>query len=181
MFRGWMFRGGFSLVEVVAVVVLMGLLATVVAVSLGDLRRQARLEEMIERVQLMDAAMRAHARRFNAPQRLVVDLDAGELRREAAADGEALGRSLRLPGPVHLTALRTAGGRFTERSVAVPCSGQGRTPSYALTLAGPDGGQRQILFIGTTGRAVRPAEGATVDAMFQSLENLDQDSGPDAG
>ena len=134
-------RDGFTLIEVLAALVLAGLLAAVAVASLAGPASAARMEDQVERLIAFDAA----ARRAGG----TVERDRDTLRA-----GEAT--------------LRLDRG-FTIAST-VPDDGivitGGRSADYAVELVG-GGASRWVVFLGMTGRAVEVEDGV---AAREALE-----------
>ena len=64
---------GFSLIEVVAVLVVVGLVTAMASVSLSGVTRAQRVEDAAERLRVLDARVRVLAEREHRPWRLRLD------------------------------------------------------------------------------------------------------------
>jgi prepilin-type N-terminal cleavage/methylation domain-containing protein len=140
-------RAGFTLIELMAVVALLGLLAGAVAWSLADTVERATRGELRARLMEADRRARQAARRRGAPHRLRLDLAAQHVQRRRGGEADALARAI--PAPWTLTRVRVAPGteapgyraaRAAPRpgrggQAEIGISAGGRSPSNALRLA----------------------------------------------
>lgn len=167
-------RSGFTLIEVTAVIALLGLLAGAVAWSMVEDVRDAAGADAVGQIAHCDRMARLTAQRLGQPCLVRFDLDRqsvvrvveGERDPRPGAAGRALPAGWRidrvvvprggaLPG-------RVAGDATPVRAEAgvvdVRCSTGGRSVSYAVALVGPDEGRRQwIMVSGLTGQ-LTPAD-----------------------
>lgn len=180
---------GFTLVEMIAVLAIVGLLASAVVVSLRGVSRPAREREAVERLIATDARARDHARRFRRPSQLVVDLgDPSRLYNLDTQTQEPVGTGTTLGAGMHLSCLKLQDQTITSGQVALPCSSRGQTPSYGLAIDRPaapasrgsaptsggvsppsGGGGRGptwLLVIGATGEVVHLQSEQEIDAFF---------------
>ena len=155
-------QSGFTLVEVLAVVVLMALLATATMFAMVATLRKSEARSALERWQHFDRSTRLMAQTRYQPMLMLFDLNRQRfLRRqvvavstenlvpatEAAVDATlntatdvfiTLPRSAPLAAVVLANTLTSAtvlaaGDSAGEgNTVVIPCSAQGRTPSYAI-------------------------------------------------
>ena len=65
--------GGFSLIEVIAVLVVVGLVTAMASASLSGVTRAQRVEDAVERLRVLDARVRVLAEREHRPWRLRLD------------------------------------------------------------------------------------------------------------
>jgi type II secretion system protein H len=168
-------RPGFTLLEMIVVLALLALLATVVTVSLAGPRRAARAQDAADEILNYDRSAREWCRRFGRPGGITFDLDRRTVRRVTAGQSD----SPQQPAALHLSSgfrvarLVSAGQSREAGEVTLPCSPRGQTPSYAVLLAGPEGGQRWIVVAGLSGKAVTAGDAREVEAIFQSLSGGD--------
>jgi len=180
-----MLRAGFTLIEMLAVVVLIGLLAGAVAYSMtGEVRRSSR-EDLLGELEYFDRITRTAARRFDEQRVLAIDLDRQRVRRIdrpgkwdekasariAVGDGLSIDRVWIAAGDA--TPLR-ANGRTEARQeadgeVEVPFDPMGQSATYAVRIAGPER-TGWIVFAGLTGEPTRTDDDQAVDRLFESLE-----------
>jgi type II secretion system protein H len=144
-------RRGFTMIEILAVMVLLGLAAGVVAVNIRGPMREASLEEVVERIVDFDGQTRAIARRKGRPLRLRVDLTAGRLSRSDAETGEELGAPAVVLGGWRVEELRVRDEPIGSGTATLSVSRRGLSQSYALLLVGPHGERRWLLCAGLSG------------------------------
>ncbi len=163
-------RRGFTLVELMAVMVVLGLLASVTVWSVRSQVATARNQLALDQLTLADRQLRDHARRVARPVDLIVDLDSGRLFR-APAGTTSPAQWAPLEDSLPLESLLLNGQKFTSRQVAVRFRGDGTSPSYAIRLKSVAKGKSKasenewIVFVGRTGQRVIVTE-------EHSLENL---------
>jgi type II secretion system protein H len=164
---------GFTLIEMLVVIALAALMATVVIVSLAGSYRAARTEDVAGQVAMYDRLAREHARRFGLAGKLVFDLGRGTVTRAAAVeagDGRAsAGAPLHLPAAVRLTRIMTAGGAASGGEVSIACSRSGQTPSYAICLTGAKAEEYWIVTAGLTGKTLRVRDEREARDIFAAI------------
>jgi prepilin-type N-terminal cleavage/methylation domain-containing protein len=175
-------RAGFSLLEVLAVIVVLALLASVVAVSLASRWRQVRMQDLVERMITFDRQGRQMAVRFNQPMVLRFDLYEGTIRRLEAESGREMEVSpLRLGGGWRLREVRIGTHRQEYGTVEVTVSSRGYSASHALLLTGPQDERQWLLFPGLGGKAMTVDDEDQIEAIFEWLAGSAGGSGRDAG
>jgi prepilin-type N-terminal cleavage/methylation domain-containing protein len=179
--RGSGILRAFTLLEMLLVLALGAVLATVAAVSLASSRRAASAKDIAGQVAHFDRLTRDSARRSGRPARLTFDLDRGDLRRTLddagdRSDPRAGMSTLHLVGDARIAKVVRARESATAGQVSVPCSPRGQTPSYAVLLVGP-GAERQWLVVsGLTGRVSTATDEREVQDIFRTLAGEAQDS-----
>lgn len=185
-------RSGFTLIEMIAVVLLLGLLVGSVAYAMtGELRRGTR-EEAVDVIRYMDHTTRLTARRFGRPCAVRFDLAEDRMRRilDPADRSRQTLSTRRLPRPFGIDRLVVA--EVDDRRRGKPISTRvrsrehgradvkvgvgGRGPTYAVRLAGNE--QHQwLVFAGLTGQMIRAQDEQAVDNLFERLSGgrLDAD------
>lgn len=176
----------FTLIEVAAVVVILGLAVTAVTWSLGDRVRSAKLTDVAGELAIRDAMARAAARRTGEASYLRFDLNAGTLSRldpplrhptppagttDRIAELERVSRAVyRLPVGFEFAEIRLADAvhRFGERTIVV--SATGVTADYAVRLSDRSGDTIWMLFVGLTGRWMPVADQGMIDAITERLK-----------
>jgi prepilin-type N-terminal cleavage/methylation domain-containing protein len=168
-------RQAFTLLEMIATLALLAVLATIVTVSLAGPRRAARAQDAADEVLNYDRLAREWCRRFGRPGGITFDLDRGTVRRVMAGerDGSPAPAALHVPGGFRIARLVSPGRSQEAGEVTLPCSARGQTPSYAVLLAGPEGGRQWIVVAGLSGKAVTAGDAREVQAIFQSLSGGD--------
>lgn len=196
---------GFTLMEVMAVVALIGLLAAATAWSMADSAQQARRSDVIDRLRFADQGARIGARRLG-PSVLCFDLTnqrvwvtlPGE-RRDTTVAGHAmkLGRGYRIERVSWVDPTRASRrGGDASRSIRVetnglvelPISSAGLSRAYAIKLVGPADNEGQqnnseqteraswLLVSGLTGQVTIENDEEAIETTLQALA----DARPDA-
>jgi len=177
-------QNGFTLIEILAVLLLLGILSAVVVVSLSGTRRRAQSEDVAQELAFFDRLTRQDARRSMRPSMVIFDLDRQEIQRVDAQTQEPRGQVLRLAGGSGSGALRIeqilwGAQHVSAGQVSLPYSDQGISPSYALLLSGPStagggaagGGQMWVCFAGMTGQSRILRDAGAVNSLFGAIRD----------
>lgn len=156
---------GFTLLELMAVLVIIAILSGAVVLTMAGRLRSARMADVVAKLQDLDRWTRYDARRFARPANLAFDFERGV----ACRDAGQRSRIVTLPPGYSLVGLRDSRGMFRGGETQIECSADGRTNSYALAIAGPDHSEAWIVFAGLTGERTLAKDEAEVDAIFASL------------
>src|SRR3954453_20179430 len=108
-------RWGFTLIEMLVVMALAAIMATLVAVSLAGSYSTARMEDVVGKIEAFDHLVREHSRRTGSPGGLAFDLNSGVTIRSVSPDQRVESRSdaspvLSLPAGFRIVRLILAGG-----------------------------------------------------------------------
>ncbi|WP_428940622.1 pilus assembly FimT family protein [Fontivita pretiosa] len=168
-------RGAFTLLELLAVILIGGLLAAAVVLRLGPQLAQARLAGVLQQLEDADRLARASAAESGEPCEMVFDLTEGRVwRREQGRVGKLA--SLRLPRGFAIAQMRTARSSHHGGEVAVQIRPDGRSDSYALCVgrAGEEGRRERqsswLVFAGLSGQVKRLSDERDVRDIFGLLE-----------
>ena len=150
-------HGGFTLIEIAVVIVLVGLLASAVAVASGGIIGGATREEAITQIGSLDAEARRLAKQRRRVLELVIDREGQTLLvRDPQAPSDPPLSSVSLPGSQSLTKLwrRSRGEQVEQTSLTLRYEPDGTSPTWGLRIAGPDGQEQtqSILILGMTGQ-----------------------------
>ncbi len=170
-------RCGFTLLEMMAVVVLLGLLAGAVGWSMAQDARRAARTDAVGQIGHADRLARLAAQRFGRPCVLRIDLREQTLRRieygpnaqPEAAHTVTLSKSQRIAEVLVGRSTARLGNAsrppaVTSGAVDVAYSRDGRSASYAIRLA--SGGTQQWLIVsGLTGQI-------TIEEYGKDIHNL---------
>ena len=149
-----MSRRGFSLIELMAVLLIMGIMAGAVALRIENPLRKARMSDVMGSLEQLDHNTRYAARQQRRALRIVFDRSAGAVRRTDDRGQAAGGGDLVLPTGYEIEHLLVVGQDITTGAAVVRCTAMGVTPTYALLLNA--GGRRQwIVVAGLTGQFVQ--------------------------
>jgi general secretion pathway protein H len=125
-------EGGFTLLEVLIVVVVLSLAASVVGFALPDVQTRVRLSETGAKVESLLLAARAEARRASAIRWVVFDLDA----RRYHVDGSDQWNDLPLGLELSVTSARELG---SPRQPVIAFLPDGTSSGGVITLRGSGG------------------------------------------
>jgi len=143
-------RCGFTLIELIAVVILIGLMAATTGYVISGQIDQSRLNEAIDRVIQADQKERTMARLSPTPGSLRLDQSGRRLLFQASSRVLNLGSSIRISNTV------LAGSSQPASEVIFSQSGQ--SPTYAVQLRSNRGASTWVLFVGSTGQALIRSE-----------------------
>jgi prepilin-type N-terminal cleavage/methylation domain-containing protein len=158
----------FTLIEIMAALVIFGLIASFAVVSLAGQARAVRLADQVEQVKAFDRAVRERARRNGTTPALTFDLRAGTVR----AGSRDL-PPLRLGDRFRLAAVMLPGERVEFGDITLPVSADGRSSSYAVHVTdaemGDPAGGRWVLVMGLTGQTIELENEQEVQDIFTTL------------
>ena len=117
-------HNAFTLVELMVVLLLMAILTAGVSMSLTGAVRNVQLEDLLDHIASYDGLMREHARRFDRPLQLVIDVDAGRIAWEPVTGETSGANPLVLPRGFEVKRVVLAGNLMHGGEVAVQCSGK---------------------------------------------------------
>ncbi|MFA7236019.1 MAG: type II secretion system protein [Phycisphaeraceae bacterium] len=165
-------RRGLTLIEVMAVVALMGLAAGATAWSMaGDVSRNNR-QATITRIEYADRMARIAADRMGQRCVLRFDIDAQQLRRvmtDAAGDEQA-SHTLALPRECRLDRVVRSGDSCDSGQTEIAYSTGGRSASYAARLTFErDKESVWLVFAGLTGQVVIVHDEQEAEKLFENL------------
>ena len=152
-------RSAFTLIELLAVVAILGMFASVATVVVRGSISAARHQLEWQRLQSMDATLRAQCRRLKQPATLQVDLDTGMWERHMAGM-----QPLSLMEISSLDAITNRGQVIRTGQATLFYRADGTSDSYAVRLDGdPDNQWR--LTCGGTGQWVEGVSHDTIRAL----------------
>lgn len=186
-------RGGFTLVEVMVVVTLMGLVAASTAWSLAEDARSSSRTKVVADIVHADRMARLAAQRRGQPCMLQFDLQRHRLWRVTGPVGSGeTSHVTTLPGRSRIDRILTAAGESSSDITTtsadaglamVRYSRTGCSDSYALRLMFEDGGAGEshpdelsggsawMVFAGLTGQLTLVQNEAEVEKIFAMLAN----------
>jgi prepilin-type N-terminal cleavage/methylation domain-containing protein len=177
-------RGAFTLIEVMAVVTLLGLMAGAVAWSLAAEARDASRAHVLGQIHHVDRLARQAGRQLGRPFALRFDLDHQRLARVSADGGVSRTHTLKLPpehrlecvllpgdvGPAGDARSLVAATRVDSGVVEVGCSTAGRSVSYALRLASRNTPDEWVVCSGLTGQFLLIHDEGEIEKLFAILD-----------
>lgn len=170
----------FSLIELMAVLIILGLIAGVVAVSVKGKDGRMRMEDVSGELRQFERQTREHARTFRRPTQLVFDLRSGKVRRVDAQGQRPQTAPMQLPRGFRLAEVKLADRSVRDGEVGLPCSSLGMTATYAVLLEGPQKQKQWFVFGGLTGEVNLPDQGDAIEKAFQQLNPPEVPGGPHA-
>jgi general secretion pathway protein H len=161
------FRVGFTLIELIAVMAIMGLLASVAVTAVGGTMDRYRLSRAAETVEMFDARVRREARQTRRPHTAWIDRRRNRL--IVRGPDDRVSASFGLPGAVELAEFRIKEpGRATRAahgSIRFDVAGSGRSPTYAMRMKlGKQ--ERWLVVLGFSGQVVPVKEKEAVDDLL---------------
>ena len=161
---------GFTLLELVAVLVIVGLMAGAVALTATGFFSSARMDDALGRLIFVDHVAREHATRFNRQGYVEFDLRTGTVARlEGFDDSPSRGHRHRLPNGYRIEQVMMPYETKTSGMIRVACSSAGQTPTYAVQVAGPGGREQWLLVAGATGQILKLDDEQNFKDLFAAL------------
>jgi prepilin-type N-terminal cleavage/methylation domain-containing protein len=164
-------QSAFTLLELMAVMALMAILAGSVALSLKTPYQAAKFENAVERVIFMDRELRDHAMRYAASAEMRIELGNSTIiscvepnKRETVMPKFTLGNGIQVE--------QVAFGkkRIDSGCAEIGFTEKGRSPTYAMRFSG--GGKRQwLVFLGITGQVLRINDEKEFEATIQVMQS----------
>jgi len=170
-------RRGFTLVELMVVILIMALLASAVALSFDGRLKAARARDAVEQLRTFDAMARLAAVRDGTGARIVFDLSANTLSRRQGRDADVLASQVSWPVGYWIEEVRQGSQTTGSGEASIVISPLGISSTYAVRLMGPNLDQ-WILFAGLTGAMTLPANEETVAALLAKQSRASQASLP---
>lgn len=144
-------RFAFTLIELLAVIVLLGIISTAAALTFRSSIQSASSTDAVAQIKYLDSTARQRAQRFNQPVELIFDLTNSTLSRREGSKRNDESFTAALPRGFAIDQINIAGNSIFNGEASVRCSTTGLTPSYAIHLIGPNFDQ-WLLFAGLSGQ-----------------------------
>ncbi|MCC7409231.1 MAG: prepilin-type N-terminal cleavage/methylation domain-containing protein [Phycisphaeraceae bacterium] len=170
-------RHGFTLLELLAVLLLTGLLASVAVASFRATRRIANLQQATGGLIALDAAARREAASLGRPVQLLFNLDEQVVQAiDVGVESHRAIDQVALSGSLRIERIVTPDQSLSAGQIALSCT-QGSsshatlTPSYALRIIDDPGRssnprEQWILVAGLTGQVTTSIDEDTVTQIF---------------
>ncbi|QQE11325.1 type II secretion system protein [Planctomycetota bacterium] len=181
---------GVTMIELMVSIVIIGLLAGTVTLSLRGMSQRFKHEDAVQRIKHIDEQVRLHARLHGTEGQLRFDL-----RHEQSTivyvpvGGDAKEREIKkreweVAQPFRLDEVRIAGGEVSRSQIALPVSKDGVMLTYAVKLVregdavdvnsnatteeqgGNFRGRGWLVFVGLTGQVLETNKQEEVDAIL---------------
>ena len=151
-------RSAFTLIELLFVLVIMAVLASIAVLSLGGFISRYQLAQATESIERFDARARRDARRYRKPVDTTIKLN----RRRLVNESSELEYSL--PRSVTIEEVRVGRQATVGSQVKIDFDREGASPTYAVQLQ--RGKQsRWLIVLGTSGQVIPLASEGEVDAL----------------
>jgi len=169
----------FTLLETTAAILILGLIATAVSLSLHGRYASVRAGDVLEQIQFLDQTTRAVAQRSGAPVKLRLDLDRQCIERiEGDSDDQVL-VLYRIPSRFKIDVVLSDGQESRRGRVQIAFNAEGLSGTYALCLAAEkDSSRRWLAVAGLSGQATVLADRKEVDALFKTLAGVAEATEP---
>ncbi|MCS7465532.1 type II secretion system GspH family protein [Stieleria sp. ICT_E10.1] len=141
---------GFSLIELIVVLVLMAVIASLATLSVRGVIARQRLGRAVEVIEQFDTALRRSARDQRRQVAGVIDRARARMTVDPSGDPS---RTYTLPRQVSIDAIRFGPVQRSAAGAQVIANADGSSPSYALRLASGDT-RRWIFLVGGSGQVV---------------------------
>ena len=164
-------RHALTLVELLAVLSIMSILAAGVSVSLRGPYASLRLREAVEQLRAVDRMTRDHARRFGRGATLTLSGSSGL---SVSSEGHRE-RRFTLPPAVRVATVVLPGRRFGDGSGEVAFSGNGTSVSYGVCIQLREQ-EQWLLVAGLTGQVTEMADEEDIRDLFRHVETVRTDS-----
>jgi len=171
-------RGGFSLIEMTVVLLILAISAAAVTLRIQGPLHNAQMSDVVERVVEFDLLTRTFARQNDQPVWVCVNLDENRIlrsRKEQDAFKEC-GQPMTLPEGFSISRLMLRENDCEHGSVTIRFSRRGLGPSYVLRLTGPGDREQWILITGVGGQLVQITNEEEARNILEATKNR-----PDAG
>jgi prepilin-type N-terminal cleavage/methylation domain-containing protein len=168
-------RGGWTLIELSVVLVILATIAAGAAVKLSTPYRAARFENAIDRLVSLDGRARDHARRFNRPADLLLDLD-GQSLRVVERQTKNVTQQVRGLGGAVVERVATYGQLTDYGTMAIAVNGAGGSPTYAVRLRNAGSQRVWVVFAGLTGQAIRVEDNDDIETILEIMASEGNDA-----
>jgi prepilin-type N-terminal cleavage/methylation domain-containing protein len=160
-------RSGFTLLEILLVVMILATVLGVAAATMVGPVRKARTIQAFDRLENVDRYTRTVARRDNTPYRITFDRKKRII--ESRSVLETNKRNIRvwpMPSGTELRHYYDARGSSNLSKYEVLVAANGTSPSYAVAVAGREGGKHWIVTFGLSGKQIRVEDDSDVASIF---------------
>ena len=157
---------GFSLVELVAVIALLAIFASLAGISVRGHIANARLELALESIEALDGRIRDEALRRQSPDELRINVDRGKVYQSGAGRKLPSSRTVALGDTVQIDRIRIAKRESRHGELRVLVSLHGQSDSYALRLSTSTGRKVWLVVLGATGQCLRIEEEKDVASLL---------------
>jgi prepilin-type N-terminal cleavage/methylation domain-containing protein len=164
-------RRAFTLIETVAVLVILGMIAGLAVVSLQGHVKKARFQQALEQLDQADRFARSLARKESLPHELTFDFAKNHISLGWLPVGSTFIkpiRTWRLPTGVKLAELKAHAGSQTRSKGKINIASNGTTPMYAVKLRQGTQLSKWWVCLGFSGQTIRIDKDNETFAMFKN-------------
>ncbi|QDU34576.1 hypothetical protein KS4_26460 [Poriferisphaera corsica] len=190
-------RHGFTIIELMVCMIIIGLLAGAIMLSLRGAGRRVKWKDTVDYIVRIDEQVRLFSQLHGLGGQLRLNLlsDVSEIvyipstHVDIPSDVnlsrfETKKRVWEIPSPFRIEQIRIAGGEVSKTQVALPVGPNGMTLSYAIKLKGEvkqtqdisndevdrSSYNRWLIFVGSTGQVHQTDHQEEVDAILQATK-----------
>lgn len=147
---------GFTIIELLFVMAIVGMLAATAVLRFGGLPQKAGLEWMIGRLENLDGSLRQHAALHHRRTMLALDLGTGQIKR-IYGSGKSDSLSFNLGPQTVISRFVSANKDTSTGQVQIDYSANGQTQTFAINIKSRTNklASAWLLFAGTTGQMTR--------------------------
>lgn len=160
----------FTLIEVLLVLMLVTLLATVSALSLRGPARVATMEEAIDLIEHLARTARDRAARTGETHFLIIDLDKAIIQIKKSSS-EADATMIAFAESAQPSAIWISNRPVKSGEIAIPFQPNGGSPAYAITISDTTATARRLLVLGPTGQTLEMNDDESTAAFFSMQES----------
>jgi prepilin-type N-terminal cleavage/methylation domain-containing protein len=169
-------RSAFTLIELMAVLVLVGLVSATTMLRFGSTTHRAQFEWSLERMMASDRLLRNHCVTCGQPGHLKFEIGTSRLERVFGArrdDSSAVELGTRL----RITRFLAAKRHVETGKVEVDYDSYGHSETFAIEIEGPGDQSAWILVAGLTGQTRRLEDRRDVERILEVLRPAGSDAG----
>lgn len=162
-------QSGFTLVEILAVLILIGIIAGATVMTLKDRHSSVTLTGLLDRIEYWDQRTRDAAKNLKLPHALYFDLNKQTIQRASRVPQDTSGPVLQFPHHIRFTRLLTLPDNYEPVDQKVHVSAKGYSPSYVIKI---EHNRRTgwLLIVGLTGHAQWIENEQTLQNILHGLQ-----------
>ena len=169
-------RSAFTLIELMAVLVLVGLVSATAMLRFGGTTRRAQFEWSLERVMATDRLLRTHSVSCGQPSRLEFEIGTGRLER-VFGDKRNVSSFVKLGAQTRIVRFLASRRHAETGKVEVPYDPYGHSETFALEILGPGDRSAWVLFAGLSGQIRRLEDRRDVERILELIRPTRTDAG----
>jgi prepilin-type N-terminal cleavage/methylation domain-containing protein len=161
-------QAGFTLIEVIAVVVILGMLVGIASMNLRGHVNRAKMVQAVTMLEDADRYARAFARKEHIPLEMTLSRKTRtiSIRSSDSSASKKPVRSWKLPSGISMNRIRDSQGLVEANEKEISISANGTSPMYAIGLAGANRNASWLVTLGFSGQHIRLEKEADVVVMF---------------